>query len=101
MKPTPLCVRRRSGAGKDARFEERRFAEARKVYRDLLAEDRSQRELQFGIAVLSVQLKDWETAEAEQRRSGSRAAYRGPEARGSGRAGHRERGNRERVLLGS
>ena len=45
--------------------EQRRFAEARDVYRKLLDADRTQRELQFGIAVLSVQMKDWESAEAD------------------------------------
>jgi len=45
--------------------EQRRYAEARDVYRQLLAVDPSQREVQFGIAVLSVQLKDWEAAERD------------------------------------
>jgi tetratricopeptide (TPR) repeat protein len=45
--------------------EQKRFGEARELYRKLLETDRTQRELQFGIAVLSVQMKDWVAAEAE------------------------------------
>jgi tetratricopeptide (TPR) repeat protein len=45
--------------------EQKRYAEARDLYRQLFDTDRTQRELQFGIAVLSVQMKDWDTAEAE------------------------------------
>jgi tetratricopeptide (TPR) repeat protein len=45
--------------------EQKRYAEARELYRQLFDTDRTQRELQFGIAVLSVQMKDWETAETE------------------------------------
>ncbi len=45
--------------------EQKRFGEARELYRKLLEPDRTQRELQFGIAVLSVQMKDWAAAEAE------------------------------------
>ena len=45
--------------------EQKRYREARDLYRKLLAGDSAQRELQFGIAVLSVQLKDWDAAEAE------------------------------------
>lgn len=45
--------------------EQKRFGEARELYRKLLDTDRTQRELQFGIAVLSVQMKDWNSAEAE------------------------------------
>jgi tetratricopeptide (TPR) repeat protein len=45
--------------------EQKRFAEARELYRKLFEPDRTQRELQFGIAVLSVQMKDWAAAEAE------------------------------------
>jgi tetratricopeptide (TPR) repeat protein len=45
--------------------EQKRYAEARALYRDLFEADRSQRELQFGIAVISVQMKDWATAEAQ------------------------------------
>ena len=45
--------------------EQKRYGEARELYRKLLESDRAQRELQFGIAVLSVQMKDWAAAEAE------------------------------------
>jgi tetratricopeptide (TPR) repeat protein len=45
--------------------EQKRFGEARELYRKLLEPDRTQRELQFGIAVLSVQMKDWAAAESE------------------------------------
>jgi len=45
--------------------EQKRYGEARDIYRKLLESDKEQRELQFGIAVLSVQMKDWAAAEAE------------------------------------
>ncbi|HVE49454.1 MAG TPA: tetratricopeptide repeat protein [Casimicrobiaceae bacterium] len=45
--------------------EQKRYAEAREVYRKLYAGDASQREMQFGIAVLSVQMKDWDVAERD------------------------------------
>jgi tetratricopeptide (TPR) repeat protein len=45
--------------------EQKRFAEARTLYRSVLAVDPSQRELQFGAAVLSVQMKDWDAAETD------------------------------------
>ena len=45
--------------------EQKRFGEARELYRKLLETDRTQRELQFGIAVLSVQMKDWAAAETD------------------------------------
>ncbi|HVF64516.1 MAG TPA: tetratricopeptide repeat protein [Casimicrobiaceae bacterium] len=45
--------------------EQKRYGEARAIYRQLFEPERSQRELQFGIAVLSVQMKDWDSAEAE------------------------------------
>jgi tetratricopeptide (TPR) repeat protein len=45
--------------------EQKRFAEARTLYRRVLELDPSQADVKFGIAVLSVQLKDWEAAEAE------------------------------------
>lgn len=45
--------------------EQRRFREARDIYRKLLEADPSLREIQFGIAVLSVQMKDWDNAETE------------------------------------
>ncbi|MDH5287421.1 MAG: tetratricopeptide repeat protein [Betaproteobacteria bacterium] len=54
-----------SGALAQFLTEERRFGEARAIYRKSLAADRSQRELQFGIAVLSIQMKDWDAAERD------------------------------------
>jgi len=45
--------------------EQKRYAEARALYREVLAADSSQRELQFGVAVLSVQMRDWDAAEAD------------------------------------
>jgi len=45
--------------------EQKRYGEARELYRKLLGSDPAQRELQFGVAVLSVQMKDWTAAEAE------------------------------------
>ena len=45
--------------------EQKRYGEAREIYRKLLETDKEQRELQFGVAVLSVQMKDWAAAEAE------------------------------------
>ena len=45
--------------------EQKRYAEARELYRSVLAADPSQRELQFGTAVLSVQMKDWDAAETD------------------------------------
>jgi len=45
--------------------EQKRYAEARELYRSVLAADPSQRELQFGAAVLSVQMKDWDAAETD------------------------------------
>ncbi len=45
--------------------EQKRFGEARELYRKLLDADRTQRDVLFGIAVLSVQMKDWASAEAD------------------------------------
>ncbi|GIK87766.1 MAG: hypothetical protein BroJett026_32470 [Betaproteobacteria bacterium] len=45
--------------------EEKRYGEARALYRKVFEADRTQRDLQFGIAMLSLQMKDWEAAEAE------------------------------------
>ncbi len=46
-------------------IEQKRFGDARAIYRSVLAGDPSQRELQFGAAVLSVQMKDWDAAETD------------------------------------
>ncbi|HEX4884761.1 MAG TPA: tetratricopeptide repeat protein [Casimicrobiaceae bacterium] len=48
-----------------ALVEEKRFGEARTLYRRVFEADRTQREMQFGIAVLSIQMKDWDAAEAD------------------------------------
>ncbi len=44
--------------------EQKRYAEARAVYQKLWDRDRNAREYEFGVAVISVQMKDWDTAEA-------------------------------------
>ena len=54
-----------SGALAQFMVEEKRYAEARAIYRKAFDADTSQRELQFGIAVLSIQMKDWAGAEAD------------------------------------
>ena len=40
------------------------YAEARAVFQKLWDSDRSAREFEFGVAVISMQMKDWDTAEA-------------------------------------
>ena len=56
----------RAAAGALAQLyvEQKRYAEARAVFQKLWDNDRSAREFEFGIAVLSVQMKDWDTAES-------------------------------------
>jgi tetratricopeptide (TPR) repeat protein len=56
----------RAAAGALAQFyvEQKRFAEARAVFQKLWDRDRNAREFEFGVAVISTQMKDWETAEA-------------------------------------
>ena len=56
----------RAAAGGLAQFlvEQKRYAEARAVFQRLWDGDRSAREFEFGVAVISVQMKDWETAES-------------------------------------
>ena len=44
--------------------EQKRYADARAIFQRLWDEDKSAREIQLGIAVLSMQMKDWSTAEA-------------------------------------
>jgi len=44
--------------------EQKRYADARAIFQKLWDEDKTAREFQFGIAVLSMQMKDWPTAEA-------------------------------------
>jgi tetratricopeptide (TPR) repeat protein len=53
-----------AGALAQLYVEQKRFGEARAVFQRLWDRDRSAREFEFGVAVLSVQMKDWETAEA-------------------------------------
>jgi tetratricopeptide (TPR) repeat protein len=43
--------------------EQKRYAEARAVFQRLWDQDKSAREYEFGIAALSVQMKDWTSAE--------------------------------------
>ena len=43
--------------------EQKRFGEARALFRRLLDEDKSDREIQFAVAAISVQMKDYVTAE--------------------------------------
>jgi tetratricopeptide (TPR) repeat protein len=56
----------RAAAGALAQFyvEDRRLAEARAVFQKLWDSDRNAREFEFGVAVISTQMRDWETAEA-------------------------------------
>ena len=56
----------RAAAGGLAQFlvEQKRYGEARAVFQRLWDSDRNAREFEFGVAVISVQMKDWETAEA-------------------------------------
>ncbi len=53
-----------SGALAQLYVEQKRFAEARALFQKLWDNDRSAREFEFGVAVLSVQMKDWATAES-------------------------------------
>jgi predicted Zn-dependent protease len=56
----------RAAAGGLAQFlvEQKRYGEARAVFQRLWDSDRSAREFEFGVAVISIQMKDWETAES-------------------------------------
>lgn len=53
-----------SGALAQLYVEQKRFGDARALFQKLWDNDRSAREFEFGVAVLSVQMKDWETAES-------------------------------------
>jgi len=44
--------------------EQKRYAEARAVFQALWDGDRSVRDFEFGVAAISIQMKDWSTAEA-------------------------------------
>ena len=56
----------RAAAGALAQYyiEQKRYAEARAIFQKLWDRDRNAREFEFGVAVISTQMKDWETAEA-------------------------------------
>ncbi|MEO8755476.1 MAG: tetratricopeptide repeat protein, partial [Casimicrobiaceae bacterium] len=56
----------RAVAGGLAQFlvEQKRYGEARAVFQRLWDSDRNAREFEFGVAVISVQMKDWDTAES-------------------------------------
>ena len=56
----------RTAAGALAQFyvEQKRYVEARAVFQKLWDSDRTAREFEFGVAVISTQMKDWETAES-------------------------------------
>jgi tetratricopeptide (TPR) repeat protein len=45
--------------------EDRRYADAREIYRRLVDENPSQREYQFALAIVAMQMKDWATAEEQ------------------------------------
>jgi tetratricopeptide (TPR) repeat protein len=53
-----------AGALAQLYVEQKRYAEARAIYQKLWDNDRNAREFEFGVAVISMQMKDWETAEA-------------------------------------
>ena len=56
----------RSAAGALAQVyvEQKRYVEARAVFQALWDADRTSREFEFGVAAISMQMKDWATAEA-------------------------------------
>lgn len=53
-----------AGALAQVYVEQKRYAEARAVFQKLWDGDRSAREFEFGVAAISMQMKDWTTAEA-------------------------------------
>ncbi len=53
-----------AGALAQLYVEQRRYGEARAIYQKLWDNDRNAREFEFGVAVISMQMKDWETSEA-------------------------------------
>ena len=53
-----------AGALAQVYVEQKRYAEARAIFQSLWDGDRSAREFEFGVAVISMQMKDWSTAEA-------------------------------------
>jgi Flp pilus assembly protein TadD len=57
-------ARAAAGALAQIYVEQKRYAEARAVFQTLWDGDRTSREFEFGVAVISMQMKDWATAEA-------------------------------------
>ena len=57
-------ARNAAGALAQLYVEQKRYGEARAIYQKLWDNDRTAREFEFGVAVISMQMKDWETAEA-------------------------------------
>ncbi len=57
-------ARNAAGALAQLYVEQKRYGEARALYQKLWDNDRTAREFEFGVAVISMQMKDWETAEA-------------------------------------
>ncbi len=53
-----------AGALAQVYVEQKRYADARAVFQKLWDADRNAREFEFGIAAISMQMKDWTTAEA-------------------------------------
>ena len=53
-----------AGALAQAYVEQKRYPEARAIFQALWDNDRTQREFEFGVAAISMQMKDWPTAEA-------------------------------------
>ena len=53
-----------AGALAQVYVEQKRYAEARAIFQTLWDGDRTSREFEFGIAAISMQMKDWTTAEA-------------------------------------
>ncbi len=53
-----------AGALAQLYVEQKRYGEARAVFQKLWDRDRNAREFEYGVAVLSIQMKDWDTAEA-------------------------------------
>lgn len=57
-------ARNASGALAQLYVERKRYAEARAIFQRLWDGDRNAREFEFGVAVISMQMKDWTTAES-------------------------------------
>ncbi|MBK9116621.1 MAG: tetratricopeptide repeat protein [Betaproteobacteria bacterium] len=57
-------ARAASGALAQMYVEQHRYAEARTIFQRLWDTDKNAREYQFGVAVLTVQMKEWDQAEA-------------------------------------